>query len=491
LPEIGKIVLDGERIRFKENEDAKVFLPRLFRRAKEEVLQGHEALRETGEVAILKTKRSRSLLMSRRRKEERNTGYYDEKVERMDRAGRAAFQGKGALRCLRYAYEKAPGYRKFLDERGVTPASIRNIGEFHRIPVLKKNRMPELHRMDPPFGGFLAVPVESLKRIYVSPGPLYDPEGRKEDYWGLRKCLYNAGFRPGDLVMNTFSYHLTPAGIFLDEACNGIGCVMTPTGVGNTEIQVRTMVELKINGYLGTASFLLSLIRKMEEMGYDPAGDLAVEIALVGGEILTPVLREGLNEYGVIVRQAYITAELGALAYECPRENGMHIADDQYLEICDPSTGYPLPAGSVGEVVVTNFTNDCYPLVRYGTGDLSAIDEDDCACGRTSRRLRGILGRADEVTKIRGMFVHPGQVDDALSRFAGEVDGVRLVVTREGDADVMTLEVRLKAGVVETDALKDSLAGRIRETTKLRGGVVFVPEIPAGGKKIEDRRKWE
>lgn len=429
--------------------------------------------------------------MPRRMKEERNSGYYDEKIERMDRADRAIFQEREALRCLRYAYEKAPGYRKFLDERGVTPASIRNIGEFSRIPVLKKNRMPELHRNDPPFGGFLAVPMESLKRIYVSPGPLYDPEGRKEDYWGLRKCLYNVGFRSGDLVMNTFSYHLTPAGIFLDEACNGIGCVMTPTGVGNTEIQVRTMVELKINGYLGAASFLLSLIRKMEEMGYDPARDLAIEIALVGGEILIPALRKGLNDYGVIVRQAYITAELGALAYECPQENGMHIADDQYLEICDPSTGGPLPTGSVGEVVVTNFANDCYPLVRYGTGDLSAVDEDDCACGRTSRRLRGILGRADEVTKIRGMFVHPRQVDEAVSRFAGEVDGVRLVVTREGGADVMTLEVRLKTGVVGTDVLKASLAERIRETTKLRGGVVFVPDIPEGGKKIEDRRKWE
>ena len=231
--------------------------------------------------------------MPRWMKEERNSGYYDEKVERMDRTDRAIFQEREALRCLRYAYEKAPGYREFLDERGVNPESVRSIGEFPMIPVLKKNRMPELHRNDPPFGGFLAVPVESLKRIYVSPGPLYDPEGRKEDYWGLRKCLYNVGFRSGDLVMNTFSYHLTPAGIFLDEACNGIGCVMTPTGVGNTEIQVRTMVELKINGYLGTASFFLSLIRKMEEMGYDPARDLAIEIALVGGGDSDPGPQKG------------------------------------------------------------------------------------------------------------------------------------------------------------------------------------------------------
>jgi phenylacetate-CoA ligase len=429
--------------------------------------------------------------MPRRTREERNQGFYDERAERMGRAERASFQEKEALRILRYAYENAPGYRKFLDERGAHPEAVRNIGDFSKIPVLKKNRMPELHGQNPPFGGFLAVPVEKLKRIYVSPGPLYDPEGWKEDYWGLRKCLYNAGFRPGDLVMNTFSYHLTPAGIFLDEACTGIGCTLVPTGVGNTEIQVRTMVELKINGYLGVASFLLALIGKMEEMGHDPATDLAIDIALVGGEILTPGLRKGLNDRGIIVRQAYITADLGTLAYECPQEDGMHIADDLYLEICDPVTGEPLPAGSIGEVVVTHFSNECYPLVRYGTGDLSAVDEDACACGRTSCKLKGIMGRADEVTKIRGMFVHPRQVDEAMSRFPGEVDKVRVVVTREGETDVMTVEIQLKKGVAGTDALKASCEERIRETTKLRGGVVFVPEIPEGGKKIDDRRKWQ
>jgi phenylacetate-CoA ligase len=427
--------------------------------------------------------------MPKRTREERNQGFYDEKAERMARAERAAFKEKEALRILRYAYENAPGYRTFLDERGTHPEAVRNIGDFSSIPVLKKNRMPELHHKNPPFGGFLAVPVDKLKRIYVSPGPLYDPEGRKEDYWGLRKCLYNAGFRPGDLVMNTFSYHLTPAGIFLDEACTGIGCTTVPTGVGNTEIQVRTMVELKINAYLGTASFLLALVGKMEELGYT-ATDLTIEIALVGGEILTPGLRKALNDHGILVRQAYITADLGTLAYECPRQEGMHISDDLYLEICDPATGEPLPAGSVGEVVVTNFSNECYPLVRYGTGDLSAMDEAPCACGRSSCRLKGILGRADEVTKIKGMFVHPRQVDEALSRFGGEVERVRVVVTREGETDVMTVEIQLKKGITGTDALKASCEERVRETTKLRGSVVFVPEIPEGGKKIEDRRKW-
>jgi phenylacetate-CoA ligase len=428
--------------------------------------------------------------MTRRTAEERNQGYYDERAERMPRGERNAFKAEGALTALRYAYEKAPGYRKFLDSQGVHPDAVRTIADFPRIPVLKKNTMPERHRNDPPFGGFLAVPVEELKRIYVSPGPLYDPEGRREDYWGLRKCLYNAGFRPGDIVMNTFSYHLTPAGIFLDEACGGIGCIMAPTGVGNTEIQVRTMVELKINGYLGVASFLLTLIAKMKEMGYDPARDLAVEIALVGGEILTPALRQGLNDHGVIVRQSYITAELGALAYECPEQNGMHIADDLYLEICDPITGEPLPAGSVGEVVVTNFSNECYPLIRYGTGDLSAVEGGDCACGRTSLRLKGILGRADEVTKIKGMFVHPRQVDEAAAKFPGEVEKVRVVVTREGLTDVMTLEIQLKAGVAPTDALRTAFEERLRDVTKLRGNAVFVDSIPEGAKKVDDRRKW-
>lgn len=429
--------------------------------------------------------------MAKRTHEERNRGFYDERAERMDPAERTAFQQKEALRTLQYAHARAPGYRRFLDEKGVDPASIRTIADFARIPVLKKNRMPEYHKADPPFGGFLAVPVESLKRIYVSPGPIHDPEGRQEDYWGLRKCLYNAGFRAGDLVMNTFSHHLTPGGIFLDEACGGIGCVMVPTGVGNTEIQVRTMAALKVNGYLGTASFLTALIGKMEELGYDPARDLTVEIAFVGGEILTASLRSGLQERGILVRQGYITADLGTLAYECPCENGMHLADDRYIEICDPLTGEPLPAGAIGEVVVTNFMSPCYPLVRYGTGDLSVVDPAPCPCGRTSPRLRGILGRADEVTKIRGMFVHPRQVNEAAARFPEQIERARVVVTREGDADVMTVELLLKGGVAATDALRTAVEERIRETTKLRGTVLFVPEIPAGAKTIDDRRKWD
>jgi len=452
--------------------------------------RGDETLTAQEEDFLMPLQSDEGGIMAGTTRKERNRGYYDEKAERMDRAERAAFQGKETLRILRYAYENAPGYRRFLDERGVHPADVHNIGDLPRIPVLKKSRMPELHAQNPPFGGFLAVPVEQLKRIYVSPGPLYDPEGRKEDYWGLRKCLYNAGFRPGDRVMNTFSYHLTPAGLILDEACNGIGCTVVPTGVGNTEIQVRTLLELKINGFLGVASCLLTLIGKMEELGHDPARDLPIEIALVGGEILTATLRKALNDRGVIVRQIYVTADLGTLAYECPEENGMHISDDLYLEICDPATGEPLPEGQVGEVVVTPFSNACYPLVRYGTGDLSVVDREECPCGRTSLKLRGILGRADEVTKVRGMFVHPRQVDEALSRFSGEVARARVVVTRQGEVDEMTVEIQLKEGVAGSDALRTACGERIRETTKLRGNVVFVPSLPEGGRKIEDRRQW-
>ena len=429
--------------------------------------------------------------MTKRTREERNSGFYAEKAETMDRSDRTALTESDSLKAFHYACEKAPGYRKFLDDRGIDPDAVRNRGDFSKLPVLKKNMMPELHQADPPFGGFLAVPVEKLKRIYVSPGPIYDPEGRREDYWGLRKCLYNAGFRPGDLVMNTFSYHLTPAGIFLDEACNGIGCVTVPTGVGNTEIQAKTMAGLKINGYIGVPSFLMSLIKKMEELGHDTAKDLAMEIALVAGEILSPSLRKGLSDYGIIVRQAYITADLGGVAYECPQENGMHISDDLYIEICDPVTGEPLPAGGIGEVVVTDFSNECYPLVRYGTGDLSILDEDECRCGRTSYKLKGIMGRADEVTKIKGMFVHPRQIDEAAAKFPDEIEKIRVVVTRSGVADMMTVEIQLKQGVVGTDTLKTAIDEKIRESTKLRGNTVFVAEIPAGGKKIEDRRKWD
>jgi phenylacetate-CoA ligase len=429
--------------------------------------------------------------MSKRSREERNSGYYDEKAERMATAERAAFKEKEVLRILRYAYENAPGYKKFLDCNGVNPGVVKDLDDLPKLPVLKKNRMPGFHQDNPPFGGFLAVPVEKLKRIYVSPGPIYDPEGRREDYWGLRKCLYNAGFRRGDIVMNTFSYHLTPAGIFLDEACSGIGCVTVPTGVGNTEIQAKTMAGLGINGYIGVPSFLMSLIKKIEEMGNGAVNGLTLEIALVAAEMLPPSLRKGLNDYGIIVRQAYITADLGGVAYECPQENGMHISDDLYLEICDPVTGEPLPTGGIGEVVVTDFSNECYPLIRYGTGDLSAMEEGECACGRTSRKLKGILGRADEVTKIKGMFVHPRQIDEAAARFPGEVEKIRVLVTREGVTDIMTVEIQLKRGVAGTDGLKTLIEERIRESTKLRGNAVFVREIPEGSKRIEDKRKWQ
>jgi phenylacetate-CoA ligase len=429
--------------------------------------------------------------MPKRVREERNRSYYDEKAERMERNERAICKERASLQILQYAYNNAPGYRKFLDEKGVDPKAIHDGKDFSRVPVLKKSMMPELHHASLPFGGFLAVPMENLKRVYVSPGPIYDPEGRKEDYWGLRKCVYNVGFRPGDMVMNTFSYHLTPAGIFLDEACNGIGCVTVPTGVGNTEIQAKTMVELKINGYIGVPSFLMSLIKKMEELGYDLSKDLAMEISLVAGEILSPSLRKGLNDYGIIVRQAYITADLGGVAYECPQENGMHISDDLFIEICDPVTGEPLPAGSVGEVVVTDFSNETYPLVRYGTGDLSALDDSECACGRTSYKLKGIMGRADEVTKIKGMFVHPRQVDEVAARFSDEVERIKVVVTREGVTDMMTVEIQLKCGIAGTDSLKNALEERMREATKLRGSVVFISEIAEGSKKIEDKRKWQ
>ncbi|MHB8770543.1 MAG: phenylacetate--CoA ligase family protein [Syntrophales bacterium] len=429
--------------------------------------------------------------MARRSIAERNSGYFDERAERMDRAERSSLQEQAALRIFRHASDHAPGYKRFLAAGGVVPETVQEIGAFSRLPVLKKNRMPEFHQADPPFGGFLAVPAHQLKRIYVSPGPIYDPEGRQEDYWGLRKCLYNVGFRPGDVVMNTFSYHLTPAGIFLDEACTGIGCVTVPTGVGNTEIQVKTMAGLRINGYIGVPSFLMSLIKKWEEPGSGAANDLPLEIALVAAEMLPPSLRTALNEYGIIVRQAYITADLGGVAYECPAENGMHVSDDLYLEVCDPLTGEPLPAGSIGEVVVTTLGNETYPLIRYGTGDLSALADETCACGRTSRKLRGIMGRADEVTKVKGMFVHPRQVDEAAARFPAEVEKIRLVVTREGVTDIMTVEVQLKAGVPAADSLKCTLEERIREATKLRGNVVFVPALPEGSKKIEDRRTWK
>ncbi len=421
------------------------------------------------------------------------SGYYEEKWETESPDARAKRQAEWLKETVRYAYEHCESVKEKMDEAGVGPDAIQAIEDLEKIPITPKRDLVRLNKEKGPFGGFLGVDPSELKRIYISPGPIYDPHGREDDEYSLQPIFYNAGFRKGDRVINTFSYHLTPAGIFCDEAINALGCVLVPTGVGNTEVQLKTMLDLQVNGYIGVPSFLMSLIEKAEDKGYDFNKDFAMEVAFVAGEILPDSMRRRLEEeYHIIVRQGLIIADIGGISYECSEKNGMHYSEHRIVEIVDPQTGKQLGPGEVGEVVVTPLGHKTYPVIRLGTGDLSYYEEEPCACGRTSRRMMKIVGRVDQVTKVRGMFIHPSQVQEVASAFT-EIERVRVRVDREGARDLMWFDVELAEGTSGSDALKSKIEEKIREVLKLRGDVVFVDRgtIPEDAKVIEDIRKWE
>lgn len=423
---------------------------------------------------------------------DRTRGYYDQAQETMPRKERDAFRRSILRDAVKHAYENAPAARRKMDDAGVSPDAVRDVADLKDIPLTRKADLKAIQKGEPPFGGLAAVPPRAMRRIYVSPGPTYDPEGREETHWRWEKALVAAGFRPGDIVQNTFMYHFSPAGLMFDEALIRIGCTVIPAGVGNTELQAQVMRDLAPTGYVGTPSFLLSILEKAGEMGIAPRHGDPLQVALVAAEMLPESLRRRFQEeYGIQVRQAYGTADAGSLGYECHEASGMHIPDEIVLELLDPATGEPVGPGRIGEVVVT-LANETYPLIRFATGDLSLYSDDACPCGRTSERLLRIVGRVDQVTKVKGMFVHPEQVLE-IERKIPEVKSLQFVITRVGHEDRMTIQA-VPAG---DTPLPESLASRIsetaREVTRLRGQVVFAAEgeVQDKEKKIVDRRKWD
>ncbi len=386
---------------------------------------------------------------------------------------------------IRHLAEHAPGFARRLQQAGLTPDDLRTPEDLARLPVLRKDDLAELQAQDPPFGGLLAVPMAQLKRVFQSPGPIYEPEANRPDYWRWASALRAAGFGPGDVVLNAFAYHLTPAGAMFEEGLRAVGCVVVPGGVGNMEQQVQAMRALGVNGYVGLPSYLNALLDKAAAMGVE----LGVEKAFVTAEPLPPSLRQALHEKGVaVVRQGYGTAECGNLGYECEAEDGWHIPEDVLVQICDINTGQPLPPGETGEVVVTLFHTE-YALVRFGTGDLSALNTEPCACGRTTPRLMGWRGRVGAAVKVRGMFLHPRQLEDLMARFA-EVRGWQAVITRRAHRDVLTL--RLAVGPeVDRAALAQHLTQAAREAIKFRvDQVEFVDALPPDAPAIDDQREW-
>jgi phenylacetate-CoA ligase len=401
-----------------------------------------------------------------------------------DPAVREAALMSGLPGLIAAAKERCPAYRRLLAE--IEPAEVTDRWALARLPLTRKSELIELQRRDPPFGGFAAVPISALRRVFVSPGPIYEPEARRADYAHFAPALFAAGFRPGDLLHNAFSYHLTPAGAMVESGAEALGCPVIPAGTGQTEQQLRAIADLKPVGYVGTPSFLKILLDRAAADGAEIA---SLKKALVGAEALPAALRREFRSRGLTVLQCYGTADVGVIAYETSSADGepdpgMVLGEDIIVEIVRPGTGEPVAPGDSGEVVVTTLSPE-YPLIRFATGDLSAMLPGPAPGVRTNQRIKGWLGRADQATKIRGLFVHPAQVADILHRHPA-IARARLVVERKDGADAMTLLVEMR----EPPADPTTLAATLQALTRLRGTVAVVAPgtLPDDGKLIEDRR---
>jgi len=415
------------------------------------------------------------------------TEYYDS-LESRDPAEREQALLAALPVQIAHARNNAPGFARIL--AGIDPKIINSRAALARLPVTRKSDLAELQKQQPPLGGLNATPLNKLAKIYVSPGPVYEPQGASANWWRSARALFAAGFRAGDLVINTFAYHFTPAGSMMESGALALGCTVVPTGIGQTEMQVSTIADLRISAFIGTPSFLKLIVDKADELKADIS---CLKKAMVGGEYLPPALRKSLGERGLRVMQSYATADLGLLAYESALPDGsvtggMILDEDLVLEIVRPGTGDTVPPGEVGEVVITSFNPD-YPLIRFGTGDLSAVLAGTSPCGRTNVRIKGWMGRADQTTKVRGMFVTPKQLSEIVRRHP-EVVKARLVVAGETGNDSMTLRCEVNS---QGEGLKPALIASIRDVTKLRGDIEIVPagSLPNDGKVIDDTRKYD
>jgi len=413
--------------------------------------------------------------------------YFDE-LETRDPELREEVHFNSLMEQLANAKANAPGFAESLKD--IQPEDVRDRESLAKLPIVRKSelieRQKKLFADRDPFGGLTAVKTGQLARIFASPGPIYDPEAMRPDYWRMARALFAAGFRRGNIIHNSFAYHLTPAGSMLESGAHALGCAVVPAGTGNTELQVRTIADVKPKGYTGTPSFLKILIEKARELGIDIR---TMKRALVSGEALPPSLRNDIKMMGVKVRQCYASADLGLIAYESIAGEGL-VADEWIIvEIVRPGTGDPVPEGDVGEVVVTTL-NPEYPLIRFATGDLSAVMLGMSPCGRTNIRLKGWMGRADQATKVKGMFVHPGQIAEVIKRHR-DLGRYRLVVDNIDANDVMILKIERPGGHDEALAVK--IADTLQTVTKMRGEVELLAPgtLPNDGKVIEDIRTYD
>ena len=417
------------------------------------------------------------------------TQHYDA-LEMRDPAQREAALLAALPVQVAHAQSRSPAMAQAM--HGIDGHAVRTRAELAQLPVTRKQALFERQKAQraaggDAFGGYSTLAYgPGMPRLFASPGPIYEPEGRSADYWRMARAIFAAGFRSGDLIHNSFSYHFTPAGSMMESGAHAVGCSVFAAGVGQTEQQVAALQDLRPSGYIGTPSFLKVIVEKAAELGVSLP---SVTKALVTGEACPPSLRDWLAARGIAAYQCYATAEVGLIAYETVAREGLVLDEHVILEIVRPGTGDPVPPGEVGEVVITSLNPD-YPLIRLGTGDLSAVLPGTCPTGRTNTRIRGWLGRADQTTKIRGMFVHPKQVDDIAKRFP-EVLRARLVVQGEMANDVMTLKVEVH-DTQAAQALKLQIAQAVRDVTKLRGDIELCASgsLPNDGKVIEDARSY-
>ena len=411
--------------------------------------------------------------------------FFDE-LETREPQVREAQQFEQLREQLRYAKANIPAYADLL--HAVDPEEIKDRSLLARLPVTRKSEMGKAQAKVPPLGGYTDLKGRRLPRVFASPGAIFEPQADSENFWRLARALHAAGCREGDLVYNTFSYHFTPAGFMLESGAHALGCTVFPAGVGQTELQVQAMAHLRPHFYVGTPSFLKILLDKAKEM---KANVSSLKLGLVSGEALPGPLRAELADSGVDVLQGYATADVGLIGYESQSREGLLLDEEILLEIVRPGTGDPVDPGEVGEVLVTPLKPG-YPLIRFATGDLSAAMEGVSPCGRTSPRIKGWMGRADQATKVRGMFVHPSQVAAVVARH-DEIRQARLEISRVENTDVMKMLCEVTAASALADDFTQVVAESIREICNLRGEVELVEagQLPNDGKVIDDRRPIE
>lgn len=421
-------------------------------------------------------------------------GEFFDELEVMPAEAREKYHNQKLAKTVAFAYRHAPAAKSILDKAGIRPTQIRMIKDLEKLPITRKTDLIEWQAKIPPYGGFLAIPDKDVERVFISPGPIYEPLHTSSVKW-FAKPFYAAGFRKGDIVINTFTYHMSPAGVLLHEALRDCGATVVVMGTGNTEIQIQTMRTLRVTGFVGTPTFLMTLIKKAKEMGYNFRRDFNLRLAWFTGEMLPATLRKTFEvDYQISTSQAYaVTEPGGAVAYECPRKSGMHFMDEYIVEIVDPETGKQLGPGEVGEIVVTPIHNKVWGLLRFGTGDMGSYTTEPCSCGRTANRLVTIVGRTTDAVKVRGMFVVARQAEQVVLSFE-QVSRFQIVVGRKGMLDEMVLKAELKDGTVDKEKLANDLNNKFQNLCRVKiDKIEFMKpgSLAEGQPKIIDDRKWK